>query len=342
MQIIADRHHADLYWSLQLLADRLGAKLFTPYGLNWYDKQFYDIYGDLRKKKPYQYLAKKYLEDTIFTEDRVIGDSQERYYGCQDYPALNLLTLEQAKNTQIDIVICTLHENEEAFARLKEFWPNAKFIRQTGNDLDTLVNNTLYPNLLSSAVAPYNAFNGHKILYKQEFSQDLFKYIEPISFNNIYSFQNNLEAFEETWELWTRLKHQLRDYKFRSYGNENENGKIYPKRELIKAMLETTFSFQSKNKFEGYGHVIFNLFCLGRPIILRYSEYQDKIAAPLLIKDETYLEMDDPDLVEKIRYFSEPPRFKKMSEKCIQTFKSVVDFDKEWEEKLKPFFNNLV
>ena len=95
--ILFDFHHADLWWSLQLLADRLGAKLFRPYSMEWYNEGYYKLYGDLRRKDPTRWIAKQYLVDTIFrgySRWGTYGDvGRETYNGCEDYPQFNLLTL---------------------------------------------------------------------------------------------------------------------------------------------------------------------------------------------------------------------------------------------------------
>lgn len=346
MNILTDGiHHADLAFSLVLLGNRLGARVFFPFGLDWFDKGYFSIYGDLRKREPYRYLAKKYLKDNYYPSDPALGYilvTKETYNGCDDYPIPNLLMLDYAKNIQIDIIICTLHENEESFAKLKELWPNAKFLRQCGNDLDTNVNESLYPNLLSAAKQPYEAFKGHKVLAKEEWDINLSQYVAPTNFNNIYSFQNNLEAFEDTWEVWVRLKHELRDFKFKSYGNENDDGKIYPKREYYQKMSESTFGFQSKGPYEGYGFTIHNSIYLGRPVIIRFKDYQGKMAEPLLKEGVSYLEMDDPNLAYKIKFYSEPERFRKMSQECREMWHNIPSFDEEFNERIKPFFENLI
>src|SRR5258708_10066122 len=137
--ILADFHHADLWWSLQLLADRLGATLYRPRGMAFYDEGYYKLYGDLSKKDPQRYIAKKYLQDSIFdfTNDTTTrGIGEETYHGDKDYPIFNFLNPMSLGRMPMDIIICSVNENEEPFMRLKKFYPNAKFIRQVGNDLD--------------------------------------------------------------------------------------------------------------------------------------------------------------------------------------------------------------
>ena len=343
MNILADRHHADLTWSLILLAKRLGANIYFPIGMEWYDEGYYRLYGDLKKKDPERWIAKKYLVDTYYNvKDDVIitADTVEKYEGCRDYPRLDVLTLEKAKNTQIDVVICSVNENEPYFAKLKEFYPNAKFIRQTGNDVDDHIDSDLYPNLLASARIPYDLFTKNKVLYRQEFSRLLFKPQQPYSYDHIISFQNDIEQFEDTWDVWLRLKHELSDYKFWSFGAGCESGRIYSKSLLISWMADATFLLQSKGPWEGYGHIIHNAMAIGRPMIVKMSDYQGKLAEPLLIKDETYLEMTDPDLLDKIKFYSQPDRYKKMSIKCQQVFEENVNFDKEFVE-IQRFFKEL-
>ncbi len=307
--------------------------------MEWYDEGYLKLYGDLRRKDPYRFLAKQYLVDTLFDYAGPYKIGRETYNGCTDYPLFNTLTLEQARKTHIDVVICSVHENEPYFGKLKEFYPNAKFIRQVGNDLDTIIDENTYPNLLSSATAPFSGFTGHKVLYRQEFPMDLFIPEEPRRFNNIYSFQNDIEQFEDTWTFWTDLKHKLRDFRFQSFGVGNEQGKIYPKRDYVKKVNESTFILQSKGPWEGYGHVIHNAMALGRPMVIKYSDYAGKLAAPLLLENETYFEMDD-NLPDKLQFYSNKDRFKKVAEKCRQVFAEYVNFDREFIE-IKEFFNNL-
>lgn len=337
MNVLVERHHADLHWSLHLLIEkRLGGRLYIPAGMDWYDQGYFRMYGDLKKKDPYRWIAKQYLVDTLYD-----GEFDETRRGCLDYPKARTLTLEEAKSTPLDIIICSVNENESYFAKLKEFHPNAKFIRQVGNELDMNVDEKLYPNLMASAKGPYSAFKGpHKILYRQEFDLDLFKYSPPRHFRNFYSFQNDIRQFEHTWDLWLKLRHNLPEFTFKSYGVANDEGKIYPKRNYIAKMLESSFIFQSKGPWEGYGHVIFNALCLGRPMVIYEKDYSDKIAGPLLEDEKTCLFIDD-NLEAKIRKWSQPDKLMEISTKARDRFLEVVNFDKEAEE-LKVFLENLI
>ena len=342
MNILADFHHADLWWSLDLLSKRLGATLYRPYGMDWYDKGYFKLYGDLRRKDPYRYLAQQYLTDTIYNKVSHVGVGRETKAGCLDYPKFNLLTLDEAKETQIDIVLCSVNENEPYFYKLKEFYPNAKFMRHAGNDLDTNIGSDMYPNLLSSALAPYNTFKGHKTMWREEFDLNLFKYRPVTNFNTISTFQGDLEGNEETWELWLELRHRLPEFTFKAYGVGNEDGKIYPKRDYIEAMLNSTFVFQSKGPWEGYGHVIHNALCLGRPPIVYEKDYTDKLAGRLLRQQETclYIKPDLKDTIGEIRFWSEHENIREMSNMAREKFKEEVDFDREFVE-VKKFFEEL-
>lgn len=342
MNILADFHHADLWWALQLLANRLGATLYRPYGVEWFDRGYLRLYGDLRRKDPYRYLAKQYLEDTIYNYNGQTGIGRETKAGCLDYPKFNLLTLDEAKETPIDIVLCTVNENEPYFRKLKEFYPNAKFVRHAGNNLDTNIGMDMYPNLLSSAIAPYDAFTGHKTIWLEEFDLNLFKYRPITNFNNIYSFQGGLEFDEDTWQLWLELQHLLPDYNFKAYGVANEGGKIYPKRQYIETFLDASFIFQTK-KNEGFGHIIHNAMCLGRPPVIYEEDYKDKIAGRLLKDKQTclFIEPDMRKTIEKIIYYSKPENLSYLSSNARAIFEKEVNFDKEFIE-VKKFFEELI
>src|SRR3990167_8741493 len=125
LKILSSRHHSDLWWSLQLMCNRLDAELFCMSGMDWYNKGYFMMHPYPEKKDPSRYMAKKFLVDDIW-ESKALPTQR----GCTDYPTIKPLTLEEFVATDIDLVICTNRENENPFYRLKEIKPNLKFVRQ--------------------------------------------------------------------------------------------------------------------------------------------------------------------------------------------------------------------
>ena len=106
MKILVDLHHEDLYRSLLLLAERLGADLFIPKGVEWYTE------------------GKWCVHDHINTANQFLGDEA---YGA--YPGVSL---EDAKGTDWDMVIVT-HCNH--FATWNEmFSDRSPVVLQVGNN----------------------------------------------------------------------------------------------------------------------------------------------------------------------------------------------------------------
>lgn len=309
--------------------------------MEWYTEGYFRMYGDLRRQDPYRYLAKQYLVDIFYDYDGNTAVGRETYGGCVDFPRFNLLTLDQAKEADIDIVICSLKENEAHFAKLKEFYPNAKFVRQIGNQLDMNPDDELYPNLLASANEPYGIYKKHKVLYRQEFDMNLFKTRPITNFNHIYSFQNAIEEDERAWRSWIDFKHLLPDHIFKAYGVGNDTGRIYSKREFIEAMLNACFIFQQKPS-DGFSHIVHNALALGRIMVLNKDVYGNNICAPLLEDGVTCLFLEDTaeKTADKIKSCSNAD-IKRMGENARRRFLEVVNFDLEFDKEIKPFFDNL-
>ena len=327
MKILSSIHQKDLWWSLQLLCNRLGAELYCMSGMEWYEQGYFMMHPHPDKKDPLGYMAKRFLVDDVWE-----GKALPTQRGCSDFPALRLLKFEDFKSTDIDVIICTNRENEIPFHRLKAIKPNLKFVRQVGNRFDR-VDKELYPNALFSDKESYEMNScPNQLLYHQEFDLNLFK-SEPITnAKNIYSFQHNLEKYEPAEELWTQYQHQFPEYNFQSFGKGNDGGYIYPKCDYIKKMLESTFIWQVKN-WEGYSHVIHNSFALGRPMILRQEDIKGRIFEPLCTRDTVIF----TDQIDGLR----TAYFQNMSKSCRQMFEVIVNFDAEFVS-IKHLFENLL
>lgn len=348
MKVLADFHHDSLWTALHLLFEkRLGWELYRPFDMAWFDEGYFRLYGDLSKDDPYRWLAELYLKDIIFTKDGQTGYGLETRMGCIDYPRFNLASLKRAKEMDFDIVVCTINENEEYFAKFaKEFCPKAKLVRITGNMYDE-VNHELYSNLMASDISSYEMYKGkHKVLFRQEFDLNLFKYAPPENTHNFYSFLNGLRA-EETepgiYSIWLELLHLLPEFKFKTYGGKCENGRIFSKRKLIEKMLEASFLYHVK-RIDGYGHIIHNAFALGRPVVTCYEHYKGKMAEPLLEDGETAIFTDGRSnqlIADIIRKKANIEELTRMAENCRRRFEENVNFDEEFLE-IKKFLEELV
>lgn len=322
MNVLANRHQADLWWSLHLLSKRLDFNLFCPYGMEWFDQGYFRMHEHPDKKDPARYMAKWFLVNDIWG-----NKAKHSIMGCPFYPEIKPLLLDN--DIKLDIIICTNRENEEPFKKYRdERQPQAKLVRQVGNRHDIVD----YDNGMFSDLESFNENDiSHKILYHQEFDLNLFTYEPPRDRKRIYSFQHNLEKYEPAEELWWQHQRQFRDYNFRFYGKGNDDGYIYHKGEYIETMKDASFIWQVKD-WDGYSHVIHNAMALGRPMILRRNDIKGKIFEPLC--DETTCVFTDQ--IERIREIN----LDKMSKACYERFKQTIDFDQE-AVKLKEFFEGL-
>src|SRR5947207_9183839 len=100
--VLADRHHAGLFRSLQLLGKRLGWTVYTPTGMDWWSAGYWQFgrwtYGDDR-------LAQQYLVSAR-GPDNEFPDAPIEY-----------VTLEEAKGMDWAFVISTVPDNEQGFHR---------------------------------------------------------------------------------------------------------------------------------------------------------------------------------------------------------------------------------
>lgn len=95
---------------------------------------------------------------------------------------------------------------------------------------------------------------------------------------------------------------------------------------------------------DGYGHILHNAAAVGKPVIIRRSDYSGKLGEKLLINGETCIEIDNltpEEIVEKILYYSEPERYMDMTRNVYWNFQKVVDFDRE-EKDIRKFIENLI
>lgn len=333
MRVFADNHHGALSYSLyRLFEKRLGWDLFFPIGMKWRTEGYWQ-YSQLED------TIKSYLgikDDDIKWRARIDRWDPD-FEWTQKY-----LTFDQFKKTDIDIILCSVGPHEDTFFDLQQrLKPNAKLIRQIGN-WNEEVDFNKSKNLMIS-VGPFVCPDFvNFICYHQEFDLKKWKYTKPENTKTIKTFIN---CFPDTvdYPLWPLYKDALSDFKFVMHGIGGTDGILSPQKAVREAMVGSGFIWHVKLGGEGFGHVIHNAYALGRPCIVKGSYYQGKMAEPLLIDGKTCIDLGKGGLgenVDKIRFFSDPVRFRQMSKAAFNRFREVCDFDQE-EKAIREFLKRL-
>ncbi len=333
MKIFADMHHGALSYSLHLLFEkRLGWELYFPIGLDW-RKEGYWQYSQLKD------TVKQYLGFT--SEYKTYFDHSEHFDKDFEWRRKHL-TFDQFKKTDIDVILCSVGPHEDTFFDLiQREKPKAKMIRQIGNwNEETDFNKS--KNLMIS-VGPFLCPDFvNYICYHQEFDLKQWKYRKPTNFNRISTYIN---CFPDSvdFPLWEIYKKALPEFDFKMHGHHGDDGNVSPQRAVRESMADSGFIWHIKLGGEGFGHVIHGAYALGRPVITKGSYYRGKMAEPLLIDNETCIDLEKGSVeenVKKIKFWSKPEHFKKMSRHAFARFQQVCDYDKE-EKEIRKFLGRL-
>ena len=109
-------------------------------------------------------------------------------------------------------------------------------------------------------------------------------------------------------------------------------------------MQRSAWGFHVKAGADGYGHILHNWFACGRPVIINYEEYKDKLAGELLIPNETCLVAEVGQDMSQVaqRIQSMPPiEYEWMCQRVREIFEEKVFFTqdavevKKWLTQLK-------
>ena len=98
-------------------------------------------------------------------------------------------------------------------------------------------------------------------------------------------------------------------------------------------MRDTDVGWHAKRWSDGYGHVIHNLFAVGRPVFGFRTYYATQMAGPLWVDGVTSYDIgtrspaEVAGLIRELR--DDPERHLRMCEAAAARFREVVDFDAE-------------
>lgn len=333
MKIFSDFHHDDLFHSFHLLFEkRLGWELYAPVGSDWYTKGWWQYSTEPRVIDEYLVTGKKW---------RDCGDYSLMENPCHNRN-LKALTFDQFKEMDIDIIISSVPEHEVIYWKLqKEFKPKAKLIQHWGNEWKDFESSFIKNWLVSCA--PFKILPEiNAVFYHQEFDLKLFNYEPSAPSKPIRSFVNDLPNLKD-WKLFKRFEKELKRWDWKSHGLGCRDGNIRPLTSLVKQMKDSSFIFHAKHLGDGFGHIIHNIFALGRPALVRGKWYKGRLAEALIQDGKTCLDLDKHSFTEnceRILAMAKSDVYYKFCERAKKRFDEVVNYDKE-EKEIRKFLERL-
>lgn len=342
MRVLCDYAHADLWESLEILfTDRFGWELYRPIGMEWYHEGFWAF----ERQRLGDQVARQFLQE--HAGDLVVADGSMRHEPSHPDRAIKMVTLEQARAQEWDIVIATLAENEAGLYR---------FARERGAAYGIQIGNQGAPNnfgqaafVMSSVTLPQvpKLWMPH-VFYHQEFSLADFA---PNRYTPDYPpvVMTRVQCITETSEYarFAGLAAKAPFAAWRHHGHCGEHdalwgGNAETTAQVAREMARATVAYHAKRWSDGYGHVLHNWFALGVPLLATSGYYTGeddgvaKLAAPLFIDGETSFDIDlrpDSEVVELVRRLVEDIDYQQaIHENMIQRFAEVVNFDAEAAE----------
>jgi hypothetical protein len=380
MRVFTDFHHASLLNSLIMLFEgRLGGRVYRPIGKEWFDEGYWKVYDHPATVEQFLGIGGatpdgtdpvNSVQERVDWGGKVLPDGShendgETYY-CHDIDsgftnrAITYKSFMESKKW--DYVIASIPQHIEPFRRLCDLHPShPKLIFQIGNawNIDANLARNL-DGVMSSALLPFglnmNGRNGKPLLavtYHQEFDLTVFTprplpapAIQFVYSNQISSFVNCFsldQLFAMDWGLFQQVESQMPGWVFKCFGGQCRDGAKHGSAEIADEIRHSMFVWHTKVGGDGYGHIIHNVSACGRPLIVRKSQYQDKMADALLIDGETCINIDGlsiPEIIQKIEHFSQPDIWREMCQKTHENFKRVVNFDAEFKT-IQYFLDNL-
>ena len=348
MNVFADLHHGDLYYSLHLLFEkRLGWNLFRPIGLDWFKKGFWKI------AEPYgnppdtigQYLEVPSVEKSAHWVQRY-GETQlvdDVYYIStrisDGYYIQKAITLETFLKMDIDFVIATYDRHEEPYSRLiSKYKPNTIPIFQMGNVGWTPKH--IKNVLVALDISIPSGFN--YIKYHPEHHGD-YHYVPPTNHNIVKNFMNCMVDYPEDLAWFLKYEKLLPELTWKMHGIKGRDGVI--SNDLVpQAMRDSAFIWHVKS-LGSCGFVPRQAMACGRPVITRtsYAEEYKTLARGIYEDSINCIDLDagtEKENIEKIKYFMQPENHIRLCESTVEDFKRKVNFEEE-ARVIKIFLDSL-
>ena len=248
------------------------------------------------------------------------------------------ITFDGFKQTKFDLILSSIPQHFQPFERLRTcFQPHAKHIFYAGNAHWPLPSNV--QNLMANTL-PLGGENVHHVVCHQEFDLSVFKY-KP--YLNPKPTINSYVHFPESETLWKSVG---LDWPFRFVGKTlaSLDETVVESMALAQCMQESAFTWHIKPGGEGFGHILFNSFAVGRPVITNFADYKGTAGAALLKDGVTAINTNGrtpQDLHQQLEWAASLGVHANLCQATYDRFQNVVNFDND-AKKVRQFLEMLV
>lgn len=339
LKILTDFHHSSLYSSfLYTLENRLGHEVYRQIGREWFEKGYWRI--NRQEDTIQQYLGTYGYKPTDGTPslNEIMWVKDGIYYSKDNNTGQvhKAIRFESFLEMDFDVIIASIPAHIKPFKELAKK-KKAKFILQVGNEWAIPYHEI--PNLMASVAA--RNVPCHSVFYHQEFDTNAFSYEKPNNSKEIHNYMNVLHNYPEALEYFLELEELMPEYDFKMYGSQNRDGSITGVQNLADSMKKARWIFHVKPGGDGYGHVLFNTYAVGRPIITNKRHYEGKLGGQMM-DDKSSIIIDGltPKELRDI-IINREENNEAMSTECRRRFEENVDFEKE-AQQIQKFLEELV
>ena len=308
MKILCDHHHSQLLSSLQLMGDRLGAAFSTMNGMGWFNEGYWKINNA-------EVTARQFLSSPQ------IGRG---------------VTFEAAKDTSWDVVLCT-HINQIPAMRkwVDRYCPKAKLVVQVGNEwLHEHENFHLVSNILNSTTSFFPS-SFHQCHYHPEFPVNFsFKKVDEL-----VSFTHLME--KDGIEFAGQLASGIKPVGIRLFGASCPDGPV--NQAQVDSFIKTRLGlYLYKPNGDGYGFSGHMALANGMPVLTRRQDYHRNTLGRLLVEGVNFCDLDKG--VDHVACFVKDWRDDRFNniKRARGCWINHVDFNWEFDNVIKPFFEDLV